>query len=281
MPEEIDRLAHEWRFDLLASAFPQRGQEQVLKRVAWYGSAIADIFAPFGRLRRDAQRSGALFNVAVALFDTCIDAHEHDAAELADALNPDRLAARLRRPSAAPLATQNPRCDMLCSLFDSVVVQAGRRFGGEPQLLDHLELLLVRMYESEVRRGARRDAAKVLPVRFICAVADGSLEPARLDLHARFGSLMALLDDWQDLNDDLMRGRANHFVSAHDAQALRTVDYLLRAAWFTALDTATRSARIRRRLGRELRTLLVAACVLEAPRRLALLWVLRDLLGMH
>jgi hypothetical protein len=283
-PADIDDLSRQWRFDVLAAAFPQRGDVTVLKRVAWYGSAIAGIFAPDdspGPSRRNAQQCGALFNVAVALFDTCIDTNDRAAPGLIEALEPRRLGARLRQPLAARLNSVDPRCDAVVALFDRVLEFAGLRFGGEPQVLDRLEALLTRMYLSEVKSGEERQAAKVLPVSFICAMADGSLDPARLQVHARFGALLALLDDCQDLNDDLMRGRANHFVCTHDARALRATHYLAKAIWFTLVDTATRGARIRRRLESELQALLAAAGALEAPRRFALLWLLQDLLGVH
>ena len=283
-PADIDELARRWRFDVLAAAFPQRGDVEVLKRVAWYGSAIAGIFAaddPACPARRNAQQCGALFHVAVALFDTCSDTRDRAAAGLIEALEPRRLRARLRQPLGARLASADPRCDAVVALFDRVLEYAGLRFGGEPPVLDRLEALLTRMYTSEVEAGAERRAAKVLPVSFICAMADGSLDPARLQVHARFGALLALLDDCQDLNDDRMRGRANHFVCPHDARALRAAHYLIMALWFALLDTATRSARIRRRLETELRELLAAAGALEAPRRSALIGLLQDLLGVH
>lgn len=96
---QVAQLARAYRFAELAQHFPSRGDVQHLCKVAWYGSAVADIAVARAAPERElALRDGALFNVGIALFDTIVDDQPDGLAGAQEALYPAALRQRLMRP---------------------------------------------------------------------------------------------------------------------------------------------------------------------------------------
>jgi hypothetical protein len=279
----LNRLAEEFCFDAIAAAFPERGDTKLLKHIAWYGSVLADIMNT-SNIPSHVQslESGALFNLAVAVFDSCVDVNNETARSLAVALSPQNLSARLRNPGRTDLAIRSDSADadLVCQLFDRVLSTVGQRFVKNQEIMSMLENLLSRMYYSETSPGSCRTDAKALPVCFICMLADGPRALSRERFHVALGNFIALLDDWQDLADDLRNGNANSFVYSYDRRLWRAAIYVTSAAVGAIADGLTAGSRMRWQLRSSLQNVLDSAQLLETSERSALLWTLGHLLGV-
>jgi hypothetical protein len=209
--EQLDLLAVEHDFAELARLSPERGDAARLREIAWFGSAVADI-ASSGD---DAVlRTGGLFNLAVALVDSVVDHRRDDRlASLAVALAPSALRSRLLL--GRPLDSNGPGGEIV-ALMDRVLRDVAERWRHDPSLLAEADALLTRMYVSEMRPGVSRRDAKLLPLTFVGVVSDRARRPVVRETVAGIGLFAALLDDWQDLADDLMAGRANTFLHERD-----------------------------------------------------------------
>jgi hypothetical protein len=196
--------------DRLAAAIPStRGSGESLRRIFWWGTALADV-ARHGDagIRREAGR----FNLAFALFDTAVDERASLTPHLAAALDPSRLRARLLRPvgELTALTTTVPELEPLVRLFDSALADVGRRLAITPQRIGRLADLLQLMFRSELRLISDPFSAKTLPVVFIGELVDEDFATARL--FRQLAEFCWLWDDWLDLAEDLVRLRPNAFL---------------------------------------------------------------------
>lgn len=196
-----------------------RGDPERLRRIAWWGTALAGLpGTATGTARVEAGR----FNLAFALFDSVVDDTPRRVAPLAGALAPDRLRARLAEPDRAAdvLSSELRELEPLIRLFDTALTATGRRLRGQPSRLDQLGDLLAAMFWSELRVTPDPFLAKTLPVVFIGSLVDRHPSTARLfRALARF---LWLWDDWLDLAADLRRLRPNAFLGAGGSSAART-----------------------------------------------------------
>jgi hypothetical protein len=199
--EDADRLA--------AVVSNARGNGEWLRRILWWGTAVADVRGPVdARVRSDAGR----FNLAFALFDSVVDERPTLTPHLAAALEPRWLRARLEDPvgEGAALATKVGGLRPLVQLFDDALVGVGRRLSAEPKRTARLADMLELMFRSELRLSADPFVAKVLPVTFIGELVGD--EPATARLFRRLAEFCWLWDDWLDLAEDLARRRPNVFL---------------------------------------------------------------------
>jgi hypothetical protein len=210
---DLDELAAQLDFERLARCFPTRGNRERITQIAAFGSQLADIALPDDtatHTRHEILVDGALFNVAVACFDTIVDEHRVLLPAARGALAPQYLRDAIVHGRALE-RTGSHAIDLLIGLFDVVLRSAWRRIA-EARLRANVATLLESMYESELGLGKDALAAKTLPTIFIGEVscADGS--PRVRDLFARLAHFLALLDDWQDIAMDLIGGRPNVFL---------------------------------------------------------------------
>lgn len=215
----LERLLPDDQAELLADGTSgARGDPDRLRRIVWWGAALADV--P-GTATGTARAEGGRFNLAVALFDSVVDDTPDRVPALARALAPGRLRRRIARPDdeRTALTTEPTGLGPLVRLFDEALVDAGRRLRTQPRRLDRLGDLLEAMFLSELRATDDPFAAKRLPVIFIGALVDGGLPTARLFL--ALAEFLWLWDDWLDLADDLRRLRPNAFLGRCGSRAGR------------------------------------------------------------
>jgi hypothetical protein len=207
-------ISREFEFDTLSRLVPSRGNRDRLLEIAWFGSAVADVAAssedPFGE---QVLRDGALFNVAISLVDSVLDdASDPRSRALTHFLAPMHLRRRLIGEPIASSDDVRP----IVRLFDDALGSIGQRWRHRVAVIDDADFLLSRMYKSEMVPTASRLDAKRLPFAFVGLVSDGTQRLEVLEVSERLGAFVALLDDWQDLGDDLIAGRANVFLDDRD-----------------------------------------------------------------
>jgi hypothetical protein len=224
-------MAATFDFAGLAAAFQSRGDVPRLRQIAWFGSALGDIAcAERGKREADVLVDAAIFNLAVALFDTAVDDQPHLLPAITRTLNPQSLKATLFGDESGSVAGQHGHegVEGLRSLFEHIARSAGGRFAGAHVKLTSLDAFVRLMFESETGDGVCRARAKTLPITFIGALASPVVFPSRL--FAALGVFLALYDDWQDLGHDVAEGRANTFVQLVDAEGWGALSYWPRAA---------------------------------------------------
>jgi hypothetical protein len=208
--QAILRISHEFAFPSLAERLPQRGSAAGLRVTAWKGSILADIACPeVEPLRRTILSDGALFNVAVALFDTAIET-SLSAPALVDLLRPSALQAKL---TDGPDLIGDSAWQPLVALFDGVLSNVCRRF---PDLAERRVLagMLRDMYESELERNDDPFKSKTLPIQFIGRIADTHRRPETEVVVLAMAALFALVDDACDVDEDAIAGSPNFFLRA-------------------------------------------------------------------
>lgn len=199
-------LAVEHQFGSLATSFPGSGAPLELRRLAWWGSALADIGCAAGARScdEDLMADAARFYLGVALFDDVVDLAPARAAALARPLEPSRLRRKLERPSdpEARLRSDAPDLSLIVALFDKALAGVGRRLAEQPAWRDEVADMLEAMYRSELSLSDDPLAAKTLPFALIghLALAPGAAAPRAF--FAELSSLLGLWDDWQDLLTD-------------------------------------------------------------------------------
>ena len=218
------------RLSRLSSQFHNRGSRQHLLNIAWYGSVIADVSCGVSDPNRECiLREGALFNLAVALYDTTVEEFAHLRPELIAGFDGHRIRDRLEGRTISPLTSAQPALGDLMFLCDSLLSSVRLRLQSTPARLSYLAGLLERMYTSEVtKQGDRRDA-KMLPIVFICALGEDVLANTRLQFPTALARWLSLMDDWQDLGRDVWARRANQFVLPQDGLSWHLVPYGIRA----------------------------------------------------
>ena len=233
--------------DALELATAARGDAERLRRIVWWGSALADLPDGANGARADAGR----FNLAFALFDSVVDDTPGRIPALAHVLAPRRLRQRLAGGGA--LATDVSELAPLVGLFDTALAGSGRRLRSQPRRLDELGDLLEAMFRSELRVTPDPFAAKTLPVVFLGALVDGNAATARL--FRALAEFLWLWDDWLDVAADFVRLRPNAFLGrggaaiclrgatrlAAGARAHAAVADRLDRAFSASLDAALRA----------------------------------------
>ena len=213
--EDIPSIVSYHQTDQLAAGLPTRGDPAQLHQIAWWGSALGDIAA--GQRCNDHEAivaEAALFNLAVALFDTVVEDRRDLVSMLAEAMAPAAMRARLLAPhdERAALVVEHPVLHYLVELFDRVLAGVGARLQTHPLRLQELGALLEMMFRSEL--GLERDpfAAKTLPIVFIGALGAPTSETRATRLFAALARYLSLWDDWLDMADDMRHSRPNAFL---------------------------------------------------------------------
>ena len=228
-------FAQAYRLQELARAVRGRGDAESLARIAWWGSALADLAPADVDADGCAQRGEVLgicaaFNLAVALFDTAIDEAPIPRLALVEALAPRRLHSRLYQPDseATRLRSEHPAAALVVGLFDQALTDIGHRFAGQHARLDALITLLEAMYRSVLGQSDEPFIAKTGPVLFIGRVAAGDQAQRLYFELARFCHIW---DDALDVAEDLVTLAPNHFLGTGRGVAmLSTLSYVGRGA---------------------------------------------------
>jgi hypothetical protein len=245
-------LATRHRFGLLASSFPCFGEPIELRRIAWWGSALADIACAAGaRSRHEALlEDAARFYLGVALFDHVVDEAPERAGALAAALHPSRLRLKLQHPAepCARLACDVRDLELIVDLFDAALEGIGRRLTAEPARRHEIGDMLEAMYSSELSLSSDPMPAKTLPFTLIGQLALGRGEREARTFFARLAQLLALWDDWLDLAADGWSRSANAHLASPAGRGSR-LGGLARGLWL-ALVAAVPAHAVSRRLTR-------------------------------
>ncbi|MBK6660962.1 MAG: hypothetical protein IPG43_23775 [Proteobacteria bacterium] len=219
------------RLEDIARHVRGRGDAVQLARIAWWGSALADLGPGTGAARLEALEIGAAFNLAVALFDTAIDEAPIPRLALVEALAPQRLAQRLKTPGDdnARLRSEHAAAACVVHLFDRALALAAMRHAGEPQRIERLCAMLDAMYRSVLGQGDDPFVAKTGPVMFIGEVASGGDIARARPLYAALARLCQVWDDALDIAEDLTALAPNHFLGkGRGIDVATTVAYLAR-----------------------------------------------------
>jgi hypothetical protein len=273
----LQRLAAEWQFGSFGDAFPTRSGADRLSRIAWFGAVLADIScSPACDERDQVLREGALFNLAVALFDTVADDQPSRLAATAKALQPELLMLVLRDGVRLP-SRNDAAVDLLVDLFNDVLRSMNRRLRHSPVMIDRLGGLLDQMYRSELGVDHDRLAAKFLPTVFIGLLGDRRSSAAIGSLHLKLSRFIAMWDDWQDLADDVIRRRANLF--AYDGYGW-SISNVVRLGW-RLIGGRVSHAQIATALRAVIDETVRASYSVPQDARVATLYLLRFLLGQE
>jgi hypothetical protein len=228
---ELVQISDQHYFKQLTSDFSSRGDEERIKEIAWFGSVIGDIFCPVQFGNKDAiLKEAAIFNVAIAFFDTVVDDLGEDQLKmLANAVTPYHMFQRIKNPRGMDYALQSEdqSLDRILKLFDFVLVGIGNRFNNDRIRRDHLFELLAVMYKSEITSVGNKIKAKRLPIVFMGLLSGQTLNPKADLLLNELGRLLSLLDDWQDLGMDILNGKANGFVYHREGRGFFILPYRL------------------------------------------------------
>lgn len=214
---EIERACAAYRLEQTAQRIGGRGRSAPqLHRIAWHGSALADIGCPAGHPARSGVLiDAALFNLAVALTDSLVDDEPSIGARVAGELDPRRLARRLDAPADPSAAIRGTDASLagFYELWDAVLSRLGERIAPDPRARARLAGMLERMHHSEFGLSADRLPAKVLPIEFVGAIIDSAGEDEELGaLYRELGGLVGLSDDWHDLAADMRHMHANQLL---------------------------------------------------------------------
>jgi hypothetical protein len=212
----LDDLARTHRFDELAAHFPTRGDASALKRIARFGSQILAIACAAAGLGAEFPLlvEGALFNIAIALFDTVVDEQPYRQPGLLYCVNPSRIRSHLLLGVPLP-PSSDPGVELIVSLFRTLFESIRNRVS--PTDLPPLAECLTDMYNAEVRQPSAAMAAKYLPTVFLGhLVAFNNLWAAAI--MSQLGAFIALLDDWQDLASDIVERRSNSLLGGERAK---------------------------------------------------------------
>jgi len=280
--DQLSDLDRRFNFGTLQAHFPERGSRSLLRRIAWFGSALADVACPtVGESRHETMEMGALFNLAVALFDSVVDGRPRLKRSLFRALEVPKMVARLRGPNdeATRIRSAEHPLAPLCMLFDAVLRSLGQRYAGSNSRLSDIERQLERMHSSETLPGRKRIEAKCLPVTFVCQASDTHAPMSVRKLYIELGRLLALLDDWRDIADDVRAGRANQFICSYDFGGPHMMNYALGVMSGLLRGTARGAEAFERELVPLLGTILDLARHLPSLRSQKLQWLLGQLLG--
>lgn len=199
----LRETAESYDFPGAAALFPSRASGDGLMDTAWFGARLASLTS--GARSRDGQRMGALFNIAVALFDTIVDEHPQQLPELVRCISLRTLQAALFDGRPLP-PSADVRVARVSALLDEVFRELRcARLGERRQVL---WTLLREMYRGELGYGDA-GAAKLLPTLFIGCIGSANWPVLDQLFFLEVARFVALWDDWADLGADLRAGREN------------------------------------------------------------------------
>jgi hypothetical protein len=210
---ELEMLATRHQFDRIASQFPTRGDAVGLRRIARFGSQLASIACRAAGLQPEPPIliEGALFNLAVALFDTIVDDQRLRIGEAAVGLAP--VIIRRHLVEGVPLPkSRDAGVELVVDLFRAVFDSLRRR--ATPAHLSRLSDALTEMYVAEVSDRGDPLSAKILPTLFFGELIAPD-NPKAMALMQQLGVFVALIDDWQDLPADIVERRPNAFLGGN------------------------------------------------------------------
>ncbi len=245
--------------------FPTRGGAERVRRILRFGAALGEIAG--GPHETATIHEAALFNLAVALFDTIIDEQPWRTAALLRALTPECIVRCIHTGATIPRG-EDSAVACVVELFERVARSLHRRRLSATSIAE-LERLLTRMYCGETgTTGSDPFDAKLLPTVFIGRLGDRDRSTATL--FESVSSFLALWDDWQDIADDAIHHRPNMFLGRGRAGvAFGTI-------WRVLAPTRSRED-VARRLRESLDRVLCDAQ--HAGRRCAVEALLRSLVG--
>jgi hypothetical protein len=235
--DEAELLRFTERFDLsaIANAVVSRGDVERLRTIAWWGSALAELVVDSDSpARDDILAEAAAFNLGVALFDSVIDDATIRAAPLVEALEPERMSARLSNPVSQEfrLKCRDSALELVVRLFDAMLSSAGRRLRARADRRERLANQLEGMYASELGLAPDPFIAKTGPVLFVGALATSSESDSAVQLYAALARFCHEWDDWQDMADDLSRFAPNVFLGAPRRRCgAGVVAFAIRGTW--------------------------------------------------
>lgn len=207
------QLAKQFQFARIQHLCPSRGSEEILKRIAWYGSALSDINTEEGLEHSNrVLTEGALFNVAVALFDTIIDDMPAKKQRLMQSINLPCIEKRLHYPQNETFALKNEEdelIDLIAKLFDAVFRSIGTRLLGDKDKIDRLFSVIAAMYNSEIGKSHDPFKAKYLPIQFIGQL-NGKYQSH--EFYKQLANFIFLYDDWIDMPEDYLNFKPNFFL---------------------------------------------------------------------
>ena len=215
--DELSRFSEDFHLSSGANAVTSRGDVERLRTIAWWGSALAELVVERDSPARDSiLTEAAAFNLGVALFDSVVDDLRIPAAPLVEALEPERMSARLSNPEGRALesACGDSALELVVQLFDAMLSSAGRRLRARPDRRERLAIQLERMYASELGLAPDPFIAKLGPVLFIGALATDSDRDDAVRLYSALARFCLEWDDWQDMADDLSRFAPNAFLGS-------------------------------------------------------------------
>jgi hypothetical protein len=276
-------LAAEHRFGSVAGCFRRVGAPLELRRLAWWGSALADIGCAAGSGCRDEEVlvDAARFYLGVALFDDVVDGAPHRTAALVQPLHPSRLRLKLERPTDpdTQLRCVAPDLELIAALFDRALEGIGRRLDREPGWRREIADMLEAMYLSELGLSGDPLAAKTLPFVLIGHLALRPDETAPRTFFANLAQLLGLWDDWQDLLADGWAKAPNAHLGCPPGEGPpRRLRGLARGLWLTLMGTLP-GHEVSRRLTRALEATLESFRALPSAARSKAEALLLQMLG--
>ncbi|RYY57402.1 MAG: hypothetical protein EOO09_02800 [Chitinophagaceae bacterium] len=216
---ELCRFAQQYRLHEIATAIPHRGDVEDLMVIAWFGSAIADLGCYDSGEKRDRiLQEGALFNLAVALFDTVMDEMPAHRDQLKLSVNIPLIRGRLWNPlnPDTRLTSRDPAITHIAALFDALFVSLGSRVEGNSRGRELSEIisLFSAMYNGGSNGERDPFRTKVLPVLFLGRLNYSFRNYVLMeDFYCQLGKFIQLYDDWLDMARDALQGKPNYFLN--------------------------------------------------------------------
>lgn len=214
--DEIQFLAKQFEFTTLAKYCPQRGNENQLKQIAWFGSAIADIsIENKNQERKKILTEAALFNLGICLFDSIIDDAPNKRKILLSIINLKTIKQKLLSPQFFFFEqSQDNHITLIANIFDTVFGSIGQR----QCKIDEFYVMIARMYESEIETSEEIFSAKYLPVVFIGRLGQKEVNYYYHSYFSRLAEFLFIYDDWLDLADDALHLKTNYFLTGKHHQ---------------------------------------------------------------
>lgn len=232
--ERLSSLSRIYNIPLISQNYPSRGDTESLLRIAWWGSAWGDVAC----IENDKSNSlvlkeSALFNLAIALFDTVVDEYPNLKSEITKIINPFKIRRRLYQPSKeyTALICDHPLLGCIAHIFNDMLSSIGLRLSDQPQHLERIAQILESMYKSELRLSSNPFNAKRLPLLFIGLLSNVSYRCDVCHLFECIGDFIHLWDDWLDLSEDMIRLAPNAFLGStiKNPLGIYTLIYLCRS----------------------------------------------------
>ena len=215
--EKLISLSRRYNFPLISQYYPSRGDTESLLRIAWWGSAWGDVACVENHKSSYlVLEESALFNLAIALFDTVVDEYPDLKSEITKTINPVRIRRRLYQPDkkCSALICDHSLLYCVAHIFNDMLTSIGIRLSDQPRHLERIARILESMYKSELRLSSEPFNAKKLPLVFIGLLSNVSCRRDVCHLFECIGDFIYLWDDWLDLSEDMIRFVPNAFLSS-------------------------------------------------------------------